>query len=109
MEYEEILNDLKVKLLEGLKVAGKAFIDALWEFIREDVILAARKCLKKIEEVINSQEGKDKLDKIVELIMQKIKLPIVLRPFKGLIKKMIKDKIEDVLHDIFGKGLELLA
>lgn len=102
--FEEILQELKTKLLEGLKVAGKAFIDTLWEFLQEDVILSARKSLKIIENYLNSTDGLDKKKYIVELIMEKIKLPLPLKPFKFLVRKMVQDKIDDIIETLIKKG-----
>jgi hypothetical protein len=102
--FEEVFEELKVKLLEGLKKAWKAFIDTLWEFLKEDVILSARKSLKIIENYLNSTDGQNKKQYIINLIMEKIKLPIILKPFKFIIRKMVQDKIDTIIKDLIGKG-----
>lgn len=111
--FEKILvwykENLQERVREGLRIAAKAFFDTLWNYIKEDVILAARKSLKKIEEIASSADGAEVKKKILDLIMSKIKLPIVLRPFKGLIRNLISKKIDEILHNIFGKGFELLG
>ena len=98
--FEEVFEELKVKLLEGLKEAWKAFIDTLWEFLKEDVILSARKSLKIIENYLNSTDGQDKKQYIIDLIMEKIKLPLVLKPFKFIIRKMVQDKIDTIIKEL---------
>jgi hypothetical protein len=104
--YKEYLQD---KVREGLKLAFEAFYKTLWDFIKEDVLKAMHDSLKAIEAIVNSKKGQDKKEEIVNLIMTKIKLPIVLRPFKGLVKKAILKKIDELLHKVFGKGFELLG
>ena len=109
MEIKEILSTLKDKLLEGLKVAGQAFIETLWEFLRDDVILSARKSLELLKELVKSDAGQIKKAFIVDIIMQKIKLPLVFKPFKGLIRKMLADKIEETVIDLIEKGQEFIG
>jgi hypothetical protein len=102
--FEEVFEELKVKLLEGLKEAWKAFIDTLWEFLKEDVILSARKSLKIIENYLNSTDGQDKKQYIIDLIMEKIKLPLVLKPFKFIVRKMVQDKIDAIIKELGEKA-----
>ena len=101
--------NLQVKVREGLKLAAEAFYKTLWEHIKEEVILSARKSLKRIEEVMKSKEFEDRKDRIIDLIMQKIKLPLVLKPFKGLIRKAIDKKFNEIIVELIGKGLNILS
>ena len=78
--YKEYLRD---KVREGLKLAFEAFYKTLWDFIKEDVLKAMYDSLKAIETIVNSKKGQDKKEEIVDLIMTKVKLPIVLKPFKN--------------------------
>lgn len=98
--FEEIFEDIKVKFLEGLKVAGKAFVNTLWDYLREDIILSARKSLKLIEKYLNSDDGITKKKTIVELIMKKIDLPLPLKPFKFIVKKIVEDKIDSIIKEL---------
>ena len=104
--YKEYLQD---KVREGLKLAFEAFYKTLWDFIKEDVLKAMYDSLKAIEAIVNSKKGQDKKEEIVDLIITKVKLPIVLKPFKGLVKKVILKKIDKLLHKVLGKGFELLG
>ena len=101
--------NLQQKVREGLKEAVKAFINVFWNYIKEDAILSARKSLKLIMAIAYSPEGEAKKEAIVDLIMLKIKLPLVAKPFKGLIRKMISNKLDEILQRLFGKGLELVG
>lgn len=102
--FEDILKDLKVKFFEGLKVAGKVFVDTLWDFLKEDVILSARKSLKLIETYLNSDEGITKKKDVVDLIMKKIKLPLPLKPFKFIVRNMVENKIDDLIKELIEKS-----
>ena len=111
--FEELIENFKESLLPKIKEAFnhalKAFIDAFWDYIKDEVILSARRSLKILEALVQSPAGKEKKEDIVDLIMLKINLPIVLKPFKGLIRKMVLKKIDEILHNIFGTGFKLLG
>ena len=104
MMFKDILIDLKAKFIEGLKVAGKAFLETLWNYIKEDVILSARKSLKVIESYLNSEDGIIKKKYLVDLIMKKIKLPLPLKPFKFVVKNIIEDKIDEIIKELIEKS-----
>ena len=109
MNIKEIWDICKVKLIEGLKVATKAFLEALWEFIRDDVILSARKSLQLLTELVKSDAGQAKKAFIVDIVLQKIALPVFLRPFKGLIRRFLADKIEEAVIALINKGKEIIG
>ena len=100
---------LQPKVREALKLAACAFFTTLWDFLKEDIILSARKSLKLIEEIVHSPKGREKKAQIVELIMLKIKLPLIAKPFKGVIKKMVSNKIDEIVETLLGKGFEVLG
>lgn len=107
--FKEIWNELKEKLVKGIKATCKEFLAILWDFVKDDVILSARKSLGIISTYLTSTEGLDKKEKIADLIMSKIKLPLPLKPFKGLIRKLIIKKIDEIVHDLINKGNLVLA
>ena len=111
--FEEIVREFKENLLprakEAFKKAIKAFLETFWSYIKDEVILSARRSLKIIEALIQSPEIKESKEAIINLIMLKIKLPLILKPFKGLVRSMISNKIDEVLTTILGKGFEILG
>ena len=109
MDIKEIWDIYKVKLIEGLRVAGQAFLKVLWDYIKEDVILSARKSLQLLTELVRSDAGQAKKAFIVDIILQKITLPIILKPFKGLIRKLLADKIEEAVIALINKGKEIIG
>ena len=104
--YKEHLQE---KVRRGLKLAAKAFVDTLWNYIKEEVILSARKSLKLIAALMTSPETKAKKEAIIDLILLKLKLPIWLKPFKFLVKNLISDKIDEVVKTLLGKGFEIVG
>ena len=106
---EETLQRLKESMLKGIKKAAEMFIRTLWEYIKEDVIMSAKQSLDLLRTLIKSEAGQAKKDFIVDIILQKIALPVALRPFKWLIRKMLADKIEKAVIDLINKGTQLIG
>lgn len=109
MTFKEIFEKLKVLLLEGFKKAWEAFIKALWDYIKEEVINSARQSLELLSELVKSEKGQAKKEFIVDIILQKIALPVWLKPFKGLIRKFLANKIEETVEAIINKGHEFVG
>jgi hypothetical protein len=111
--FEELTNYLKENLLpkvkEAFHEACKAFLETFWNYIKDEVILSARKSLKTIEALAQSPEGKTKKEAIADLIILKMNLPLILRPLKGQIRKLILKKMDEILHNIFGAGFKMLG
>ena len=103
--------NLQEPIREGLKRALNACIKAFWDYVKEYVIASARKSLFLIESFLISDSGKEKKEAVVELIMSRIQLPLVLRPFKFLIRNILRGKLDDVLNGALDKvrGLKFLA
>ena len=117
--FKEIWNELKANLMTvvreawkkvweslktGLQATSKEFLEFLWEFTKDDVILSAQKSLGIIKSYLNSTDAKDKKEYIVELIMTKIKLPLPLKPFKGLVRKLVRDKLDEIINKLIKKS-----
>lgn len=100
-------DNLREPIREAFKKAVKACIKLFWEYIKEYVIDSARKSIAFIEAFLSSDAGEAKKQAVVELIMSKLKLPLPLRPFKFLIKKILKDKIDEVVNGALDKVKEL--
>lgn len=48
-------------------------------------------------------DGATKKEVAIDYIMSKIKLPLFVRPFKGLIKSIFSDFIDNVIEDVLTK------
>lgn len=102
--FKEVWQELLKKLIEGFKIAGKEFLRILWDFTQDEVILSARKSLGIIKSYLESSNGVKKKQEIIDLIMLKIKLPVILKPFKGLVRKLVEDKIDEIIKELLGIG-----
>ena len=103
--------NLQEPIREAFKYALSAFLKAFWEYVREYVIASARKSIFLIESFLISDNGKEKKEAVVEIIMSRLQLPLPLRPFKFLVRKILRDKIDDVVNGALEKvkGLKFLA
>ena len=103
--------NLQEPIREAFKQAVSAFLKAFWEYVKEYVIASARKSIFLIESFLISDSGKEKKEAVVELIMSRLQLPLPLRPFKFLIKKILRGKIDEVVNGALDKikGLKFLA
>ena len=103
------LKELKEKALKALKQAGEEFIKRLWELLKNDIIARAKQSLTLLKELVKSEEGQAKKAFIVDIIMDRVKLPIVLKPFKGIIRRILADKIEEAVIGLIEKGQEFIG
>ena len=75
----------------------------------QDVKIQIREqAIKAIEfaEAYVKGDGQAKKEVAIDYIMSKIKLPFFLAPFKGLIKKVFSDFIDNVIEDTLAKAKE---
>ena len=105
----DIMEHFVPRVKEGCKLALRAFIETLWDYLKEEVLDSARKSLTLIKTLWESAEVKEKKAAIIEVIMLRIKLPLVAKPFNGLIKKIIGEKIDDIVEMLLGKGFKALG
>ena len=97
--WNYICGELLEKVKEALPKAVKAFKDTLWAEIKNEVHACAVEVLTDAEKFLTSVEGQQKEEAILDMIMAKIELPLLLKPFKGLIRKIIKSKLENSIPD----------
>ena len=107
-----VLAYLQAKLFDKVKAAFlkglAAFRDILWEELKDDIVACAKETVAEAEVFLASEEAETKKELILDAIMIKIELPIVLRPFKGIIRRILKAKLEDLVKDLLAKAKELL-
>lgn len=81
----------------GLWFLGKIkdfWEEKLKEYLHEEIKLLVEELLDEIAELRDSVEYELKREEIYNKIFDAIKLPLVARPFKWLIKKVLKEEIE---------------
>lgn len=99
---KEVIKEAFLKALE-------AFKDTLWKEIKEEVHNVAKEVISEAEAFLTSVEAQEKEEAILNAIMEKIQLPFILKPFKGIIRNIIKGKLEAFVEETLNKGKDLLA
>lgn len=89
-----VLKDKIKDLIKDLIAEGKKYI---WKKIEKEIKEGAIRAIELIEAYLASDEGKVKKETIANIVMSKVELPVVLRPFKNLIKKKFLEKIEETV------------
>lgn len=101
----------------------KTILQTVLTFILETVIKMAKKALPLLEEIV-LEEARNLLEqatdfisndtfdeakvKLIDKAFERIKLPLVIRPFKGLIKKAIYSKVDEALEGMLRELKEKL-
>ena len=102
-------NELKEKVIKAITQAGKEFIRRLWELLKNDIIASAKQSLELLKELVKSEEGQIKKAFIADIIMERVALPVILKPFKGIIRRILADKIEEAVIGLIEKGQEFIG
>lgn len=83
--------------------------EKLWNEIKEEVRACALELILDAETFLTSVEAQQKEKLIIDILMSKIELPFVLKPFKGLVRKILKSKIEETVQSLIKKGKEFVG
>ena len=104
---------LKNRLWERLKDvfirAWDSIKEKLWNEIKAEVRAAARELITDAETFLTSMEAQEKEKLIIDILMSRIELPFVLKPFKGIVRKILKSKIEETVQSLIKKGKEFVG
>lgn len=71
----------------------------LWNEIKDDLKLHITGVIIHVEEFFNSATYEIKEKIIVDSLFEKIKLPLLLKPMKSLLKKILKSKIHAFIQE----------
>ncbi len=100
--------NIGTKFKSALHNAAKAFKEVLWNELKTDVYNQAILALQAAEAYYKTEQVKIKKEKLIIHILDKVKLPFFLKPFKGLLKNLIISKIEEIFNEGIHKGYEFL-
>lgn len=104
-----------MKFKEGLKKVGKVVglwllgkLKDLWEvklreFLKEQLHELVQQAIEEVSKLRDSVEYELKREEIYNTLFDKLNLPWILKPFKWIIKKMLKDEIEKRISDTLEK------
>ena len=95
MKFKEELQ--KIGKVVGLWLLGK--LKDIWEeklkvMLHEQIQSLVHEAVDEISKLRDSVEYELKRDEIYDKIFKKVELPLLLKPFKWLIKKLLKEEID---------------
>jgi hypothetical protein len=91
------------KIKEAFIKSKEHFIEYLWNSIKEDFKAHAETTVQGVENFFKSDDYLFKEKVITDALFEKVKLPIALRLFKPLLKKILKNKIHNLIQESLNK------
>ena len=68
--------------------------------VKEEIQEFAAEAIEKLKLKFENYDYSEKLEVAVDLVMKRIKLPLWLKPFKWVIRKVIKETAEGLIEEI---------
>lgn len=102
---EDTWDKLKAALLKALE----AFIKVLWNEIKDTVREQALLALQAAKTYYEAEQVKIRKSELISQVVDSLKLPIIVKPFKGLLKSYINKQVEKIFQEAYYKGYEFLA
>jgi hypothetical protein len=68
--------------------------------VKEEIQEFAAEAIEKLKIKLENYDYSEKLETAVNLVMTKIKLPLWLKPFKWVIRKVIKETAEGLIEEL---------
>lgn len=87
----------KVLKIVGLWLLGKLkdlWLENLKDYLKEQLEQLAKDAIDEISKLRDSVEYELKREEIYKTIFDKIKLPFFLRPFRSILRNMLKEEVE---------------
>ena len=91
------------QIKEAFLEAKDKFLEDLWSRIKDDVHEHAEQAMEHVKEYVESTNYEVREKAAIEAIFKKVNLPIVLKPFKPLIKHIFKQKVRALIADSIKK------
>ena len=82
----------------------KTLIERFAPVVREKIEDYAKVAIERLRVNIENYNYSQQIDTAVDFVVNKLKLPLWLKPFKGVIKKIIKDTLTNLVEE----GIEKL-
>ena len=89
--------------------ALNTFKNALWNNVKNEVKRIMSELITDIEKYVLSDQAKEKEELILDKIMEQLELPILLKPFRGFIRKVIKSRFEELIIETINKSKEIVS
>ena len=89
---------------EALVKTKDYFIDILWDSVKDEFNATAKSTVEFIERFFDSPDYKEKEKAVIDTLFRNVDLPLPLKPFKPLLKKILRGKVRKLI----GKYLKKL-
>ena len=86
-----------------MNIILKKLIEKFAPKVKEEINELAKKAVGMLKFKVGNYDYTEKLNIVVDFVMSKIKLPLWLKPFKGVIKKVIQETAEGLIEDVKDK------
>lgn len=103
MMTKEFIRKCKV----ALKKALKAFVKMLWQELKDEIRKQVVIGIMKAQEYCLSEEARIHEEFVLDYVMRHINLPVVLKPFRGLIRSLLKSRLERLIHSLLFKNAKV--
>ena len=77
----------------------KKLIEKFAPKVKEEINELAKKAVGMLKFKVGNYDYTEKLNIVVDFVMSKVKLPLWLKPFKRVIKKVIRDTAEGFIEE----------
>jgi hypothetical protein len=77
----------------------KKLIEKFAPKVKEEINEFAAKAIGILKFRVGNYDHTEKLNIVVDYVVSKIKLPLWLKPFKGIIKKIIRETAEELIEE----------
>ena len=94
-----IVSYLIPRIKEEFTKSKTEFFENLWNHIKNDIHNCVKDAIHHVEEYMKTAEYETRENEVVDVIFKKVKLPLVFRPFKGILKKMFKNKVRALVAE----------
>ena len=88
---------------EAALKAKDNFIETIWESVKEDFTENAKSAVAFVERFFESASYKEKEEEVMDILFKNINLPLLLKPFKPLLRKMLRDKVHALINKYLKK------
>ena len=77
----------------------KKLIEKFAPKVKEEISELAKKAIGMLKFRVGNYDHTEKLNIVVDFVMSKVKLPLWLKPFKWVIKKVIRETAEGLIEE----------
>ena len=77
----------------------KKIIEKFAPKVKEEIAELAKKAVGMLKFKVGNYDHTEKLNIVVDFVMSKVKLPLWLKPFKWVVKKVIRETAEGFIEE----------